>query len=173
MAWEGVGMVRPMRRTAGLLPQDLPVHRHRSVLDSAGTGAQQVDPRPCGNGDGGQGVGEMKQVERVLRMLREAGPLGVTNYEFYRCYLPRFGGRIFELRTEGYVIDVEFVKTGCFRYTLQGGDRPVGQGPVTDGSKAACAVAPHVAARPKGEDEMFSVIHSAYGTTTIKPREVI
>ena len=53
--------------------------------------------------------------ERVLLRL-QAGP--ATNVELNAiCY--RYGGRIHELRGEGYLIDPEPLGRGVFRYTLR------------------------------------------------------
>jgi hypothetical protein len=59
------------------------------------------------------------QKERVLRMLTEAGPEGVTSNQFYGACLPRFGARIHELKQEqGLEIRKEPVEQGHFRYIL-------------------------------------------------------
>ena len=58
------------------------------------------------------------QKERVLRMLTEAGPEGVTSNQFYGACLPRFGARIHELKAEGHDVVKEPVEQGHFRYIL-------------------------------------------------------
>ena len=65
----------------------------------------------------------MTQRETVLKMLQEAGISGVTNGDFLREYIPRFSGRIKELRKEGYVIVTERETASSFRYRLAGVER--------------------------------------------------
>ena len=60
------------------------------------------------------------QKQKVLRMLDEAGPEGVTSNQFYAACLPRFGARIHELKAEGHDVVKEPVEQGHFRYILVG-----------------------------------------------------
>lgn len=60
----------------------------------------------------------MTQRTRVLTMLQTAGDRGVTSNEFYAAHLPRFGGRLFELRERGYVIETARITDSLWRYTL-------------------------------------------------------
>lgn len=62
----------------------------------------------------------MTQKQRVLAMLDEAGPEGVTSNQFYSALLPRFSARIHELKSEGHSIVKEPVEQGHFRYILVG-----------------------------------------------------
>lgn len=55
--------------------------------------------------------------ERVLTRLQQ-GPC--TNAELVEIAGHRFGGRIFELRKDGHVIQMEPMGDGLFRYTLKG-----------------------------------------------------
>lgn len=51
----------------------------------------------------------------VLYLLREAGDHGVTTSEFLQAGCgSRFGGRIFELREQGHVIEAEPLEGGPF-----------------------------------------------------------
>ena len=60
--------------------------------------------------------------DKVLARLR-AGP--ATNVDLNGiCY--RYGGRIFELRHEGHVIERECLEKGVWRYTYEG-YRPAGR----------------------------------------------
>jgi len=63
------------------------------------------------------------QRDLVLRMLRDAGRRGVTNVAFYEAHVPRFGGRLLELRQAGYSIRTERLWSGNFRYVLTGEPR--------------------------------------------------
>lgn len=57
----------------------------------------------------------------VLRLLREAGSLGVTTAGFVQAGAGiRFGARLGELRERGYVIGAERIGEGAWRYTLLG-----------------------------------------------------
>jgi len=59
------------------------------------------------------------QKQTVLAMLKAAGPKGVRSDEFYKAYLPRAAGRIYELRDEGNNISSE--REGKFvRYHYHG-----------------------------------------------------
>lgn len=71
----------------------------------------------------------MTQQEKVIAMLEQAGPEGVTSNQFYNAFLPRFSARIHELRSKGFDIRKEPVENGHFRYILvgsveAGADRP-------------------------------------------------
>lgn len=46
----------------------------------------------------------MSQRERVLAMLRAAGSRGICGVEFLEARLPRFSGRLYELRDAGFRI---------------------------------------------------------------------
>ena len=103
----------------------------------------------------------MTQVDRVLQMLQSAGETGVTNQDFYRSFLPRHGGRIYELRKSGHDIRVEFVRQGMFRYTLHGCDatpHPAISNDATPNPAIGLS-----ASRTEGAD-LFEVIHGPYGT---------
>lgn len=64
-------------------------------------------------------TGKPFQRERVLAMLRAAGPRGVTTSQFLDARIPRFGGRLEELRNDyGHKITTMRVREGEFRYTL-------------------------------------------------------
>lgn len=51
----------------------------------------------------------MTQRQRVLKMLKEAGPKGIRSDKFFEAYLPRAAARILELKQEGYEITSEHV----------------------------------------------------------------
>lgn len=57
------------------------------------------------------------QREKILNLLREAGSKGVTNSYMSKIAL-NYKARIQELYEKGYVIEVESLKRGLFRYTL-------------------------------------------------------
>lgn len=65
----------------------------------------------------------MTQQEKVIAMLEQAGPEGVTSNQFYAACLPRFSARIHELRGKGFDIVKEPVENGHFRYILVGNGR--------------------------------------------------
>ena len=65
------------------------------------------------------------QKQRVLAMLEEAGSRGVTTAQFLEAHIPRFGGRILELRDEGHRIETHRVREGSFRYVLVSSSPPV------------------------------------------------
>ncbi|BCW78299.1 helix-turn-helix domain-containing protein [Arthrobacter sp. NicSoilC5] len=57
------------------------------------------------------------QKERILDLLEERGQQGVLNIELNEiCF--RYGGRLHELRQEGYRIRTTQVKGPVFRFTL-------------------------------------------------------
>jgi hypothetical protein len=58
------------------------------------------------------------QRDRVLGMLLEAGGRGVTTAEFLGARIPRFSGRVLELRRDGYRIASSRLGRGEWRYTL-------------------------------------------------------
>jgi len=61
----------------------------------------------------------MTQKERVLRMLKDAGPEGVRSDEFIKQYMPRGAARIQDLKDEGVFITSE--REGKYtRYRLIG-----------------------------------------------------
>jgi len=49
----------------------------------------------------------MTQRERVLQMLREAGPKGIRSDECIKDFMPRAAARVQELKDEGYEISSE------------------------------------------------------------------
>jgi hypothetical protein len=53
----------------------------------------------------------------ILEALKKAGSKGCTNIELGEI-CQRFGGRIFELRKEGFRIEREYIEESVFRYTL-------------------------------------------------------
>jgi hypothetical protein len=77
------------------------------------------------------------QAREVLRLLRSAGERGVTNGDFIRAYIERFGGRIFELRKAGWGIDKEREEQGRYRYFLRA--EPAGVGAEVLGLMAVSA----------------------------------
>ena len=60
------------------------------------------------------------QADRVLQMLRDS-EMGVCAVEFLQARIPRFGGRIFDLRRAGHVIE----KRKCFATSHQHQTRQV------------------------------------------------
>ena len=60
------------------------------------------------------------QRERILALLIERGPQGVTNVEFNRDVCFRYGARIFELRRQGYRIETVRFGEGLFRFVYRG-----------------------------------------------------
>ena len=59
---------------------------------------------------------KVNQQTRVLKALKERGTL--TNQDFYKMYIPRFGARIYELRKDGHHIVTNKVRNGLTEYTL-------------------------------------------------------
>ncbi|MET3349001.1 UNVERIFIED_ORG: hypothetical protein ABID57_000670 [Arthrobacter sp. UYEF1] len=57
------------------------------------------------------------QRERILQMLEDAGEEGVTNLAL-NTVAYRYGGRLFELRQDGYRIRSSHVKGPVWRFTL-------------------------------------------------------
>ena len=61
----------------------------------------------------------MTRRQLVLHLLREAGPRGVTTAELLQAGCgSRYGGRLFELREQGHVIEGERLREGSWRYRL-------------------------------------------------------
>jgi hypothetical protein len=57
------------------------------------------------------------QADRILEMLREAGPEGCTNVQLFTvCHA--LNARINDLRQEGYGIEAKRERGGVWRYTL-------------------------------------------------------
>lgn len=56
---------------------------------------------------------------RCLKALELAGDHGVTNVMLMRVAGSRAGGRVHELRQDGYVIDCQHEGRGTYRYTLR------------------------------------------------------
>lgn len=56
---------------------------------------------------------------RCLKALELAGDHGITNGMLMRIAGSRAGGRVDELRKEGYVIDCVCERRGTYRYTLK------------------------------------------------------
>jgi hypothetical protein len=62
----------------------------------------------------------MSKRELVHRLLLEAGERGVTTAQLMAAGAgSRYGGRIFELRSQGLVIETERIREGAYRYTLR------------------------------------------------------
>jgi hypothetical protein len=59
------------------------------------------------------------QAIRVLEMLRAHPERGVSNGDFIRAYIERFGGRICEMRKLGWVIETVREGQGRSRYFLR------------------------------------------------------
>lgn len=60
-----------------------------------------------------------EQLELVLYLLRQVGDRGITNGEFLDAGCgARYGGRIYELREQGHIIEVHRESPSCFRYQL-------------------------------------------------------
>jgi hypothetical protein len=57
------------------------------------------------------------QLERIVKALREAGLEGVTNIELVKLSL-KYDARISDLRRKGFVIDVEPLGKGIYKYIL-------------------------------------------------------
>lgn len=58
-----------------------------------------------------------KQTAKILKLLKSKGQ--ATNHELERiCY--RYGARVYDLRTEGWIIVTEHVKGPTYRYILKG-----------------------------------------------------
>jgi len=71
--------------------------------------------------------GELKpQALRILEMLRAAPERGVSNGDFIRSYIERFGGRICEMRKLGWQIETVREGQGKSRYFLRAepGEQP-------------------------------------------------
>ncbi len=78
----------------------------------------------------------MSKRQIVLRLLREAGPRGVTTAEFLEAGCgSRFGARVQELREEGFVVDTRRVRTASYVYVLGHAPEPEGA-PPADGAAA-------------------------------------
>jgi hypothetical protein len=57
------------------------------------------------------------QKDQILQMLEDAGDKGVLNIELNE-FAFRYGGRLFELRQDGYRIRSKHVKNSIWRFTL-------------------------------------------------------
>ncbi len=99
------------------------------------------------------------QTQTCLRMLREAGDLGVTTHDFAAAYIARFGARLNELRLMGCDIETERIGANQSRYTLTflppdlelGGDPPAAPHP-----PQPCS--PRVAADPEAAETLFPLV---------------
>ena len=60
----------------------------------------------------------MTQLSETKRLLRRAGPRGVTTGEFIDARIPRFSARIDELRDAGWVIHRARLRASSYRYTV-------------------------------------------------------
>jgi hypothetical protein len=60
----------------------------------------------------------MTQRDRVLSLLEQAGPEGVTNAQFAQERILRYAARLKELRDEGYEIST-YGTNGTVRYVLE------------------------------------------------------
>ena len=56
--------------------------------------------------------------QRILALLRERGPAGITNIELNRCAM-RFGTRLYELRRMGFRIETIRESESVFRFVLR------------------------------------------------------
>lgn len=86
---------------------------------------------------------KLTQRERVLALLKKAGPRGVRSDIFLDLHIPRVAARVLELRKQGYEISSEKEKQYC-RYRLEsvgtGAGGPLsGAGPVGRGKACASA----------------------------------
>lgn len=59
-----------------------------------------------------------EQRDNTLRLLRAAGPHGVTTATFLDQRIPRFSARLEELRKQGYLIHTQRVRQGSYVYRL-------------------------------------------------------
>lgn len=59
----------------------------------------------------------------ILKLLKEAGLRGMTNLELNEiCF--RYGGRLFELRKEGFDIETKAEGAGVYRFIFKGEKEP-------------------------------------------------
>jgi len=64
---------------------------------------------------------QKRQTVKVLTMLQEAGPRGVTTAAFLDAYIGRFSARIGELRSVGLTITGKRESEHSWRFVLEGG----------------------------------------------------
>ncbi|MDN4611452.1 hypothetical protein [Arthrobacter burdickii] len=57
------------------------------------------------------------QKDRILKVLEDRGDQGVLNIELNEIAF-RYGGRLYELRQDGYRIRTKHVRKGVWRFTL-------------------------------------------------------
>jgi hypothetical protein len=88
------------------------------------------------------------QAREVLKMLRAAGDRGVSNGDFIRAYIERFGGRICEMRKLGWEIETVREGQGRSRYFLRGEPSGLGAGGPLPGPTASVEPGEHDPARP-------------------------
>jgi hypothetical protein len=72
-----------------------------------------------GFGSGTSPSKTLSQRDHILRLLRERGPAGISNFELNKVCL-RFGARIFELRRLGFSIRTKNTGGGRFLFVLEG-----------------------------------------------------
>lgn len=58
------------------------------------------------------------QKQKILKALRDAGESGITNADLSNISL-RWGARMSELYAEGYIVDIESLGKGIYKYALQ------------------------------------------------------
>ena len=63
---------------------------------------------------------QARQTVRVLHMLQEAGPRGVTTGEFLEAHIGRFSARLGELRAVGWTITSVKESNHAWRFVLEG-----------------------------------------------------
>jgi Helix-turn-helix domain len=64
-------------------------------------------------------VSRQSQRDRILALLRDRGPEGISNIELnVLCF--RYGARIWELRRIGFEIDTIRIGDGMFRFVFRG-----------------------------------------------------
>lgn len=58
------------------------------------------------------------QTEKIINLLKEAGPNGVTNVELAAITF-KYDARISELRMKGYIIETVYVGKSVYKYVLK------------------------------------------------------
>lgn len=102
--------------------------------------------------------GDLKpQARQVLAMLRSAGERGVSNGEFIRAYINRFGGRLHEIREAGWGIETTREGQGRSRYFLRTEPAGVGAGMPSTSHDASAHSGGLDPARSKDSDPVTAV----------------
>jgi hypothetical protein len=99
------------------------------------TQSNSLRPKPTRKITRGRPAFAETQRDEILRLLREAGPVGVSRATLiFEHHFSQCGARVDELKSQGYVIESELREGAKYvRYILKG--EPLDAGPLPDRSQ--------------------------------------